>query len=302
MIGHMTKRSLRPGLPAMLWAVAAVSAAAGPLRIHTVNYPLQYFAERIAGPHAEVVLPAPPEVDPAFWLPDAAVINQYQGADLVLLNGAGYARWVGRATLPRSRLVDTSAGFREDYLAGQRAVTHSHGPGGEHAHTGTAFTTWLDFSLAARQAAAIRDAVVRLRPELRQEVEENFVALERDLLTLAQQAKALGLYAKGMPMLASHPVYQYLAGAYGLNLRSVHWEFDQTPDGEQWAELEAVLRRHPARIMLWEGAPRAGVVERLQSLGIRSVVFEPAANRPGRGDWLSVMRANLARLEDALSR
>lgn len=302
MIAGMTKRSLRLGLPAMLWAVAAVSAAAGPLRIYTVNYPLQYFTERIAGPHAEVVLPAPPGVDPAFWLPDAAVINQYQGADLVLLNGAGYARWMGRATLPRSRLVDTSAGFREDYLAGQPAVTHSHGPGGEHAHTATAFTTWLDFSLAARQAAAIRDAVGRLRPELRQEVEENFAALERDLLTLARQAQALGLQAEGMPMLASHPVYQYLAGAYGLNLRSVHWEFDQTPDGEQWAELEALLRRHPARIMLWEGAPRAGVAERLQSLGIRSVVFEPAANRPGRGDWLSVMRANLARLEDALSR
>lgn len=302
MIGGQTTRRLNLSLLAVLWGAAAVSAAAGPLRIHTVNYPLQYFAERIAGPHAEVVLPAPPEVDPAFWLPDAAVINQYQGADLVLLNGAGYARWVGKATLARSRLVDTSAGFRKDYLAAETAVTHSHGPGGEHAHTGTAFTTWLDFSLAARQAAAIRDAVVRLQPRLREEVEENFVALERDLLALAQQAKALGLYAKGMPMLASHSVYQYLAEAYGLNLRSMHWEFDQTPDGEQWAELEALLRRHPARIMLWEGAPQAGVVARLQSLGIRSVVFEPAANRPGRGDWLSVMRANLVRLEDALSR
>ena len=35
--------------------------------VYTVNYPLQYFAERIAGDLVEVVLPVPADIDPAFW-------------------------------------------------------------------------------------------------------------------------------------------------------------------------------------------------------------------------------------------
>ncbi len=32
-----------------------------------------------------------------------------------------------------------------------------------------------------------------------------------------------------LPVLFSHPVYQYLAHRYGLSARSVHWEPDQMP-------------------------------------------------------------------------
>lgn len=296
--------SRRAGL-LLTWAVLAGTAgklAAASLTIYTVNYPLRYFAERIAGSHADVVFPAPLAVDPAGWMPAPRVINAYQGADLILLNGAGYAAWTARVALPRSRLVDTSAGFKEEYLAAGTATTHSHGPAGEHSHTGIASTTWLDFALAARQAAAIRDAIARLRPDLGEAVEEDFAALERDLLVLDQQAEAIGLHARGEPMVASHPVFQYLAAAYGLNVESVHWEFDRLPSDDDWAELQSLLARHRAEIMLWEGEPGPSVVERLGAMGIESVVFDPTAQPPARGDWLAVMRENLRRLEKAVLR
>ena len=41
----------------------------GPLSVYVVNYPLQYFAERIGGGHVDVRFPAPPDQDPAFWNP-----------------------------------------------------------------------------------------------------------------------------------------------------------------------------------------------------------------------------------------
>jgi hypothetical protein len=46
------------------------SAAAGPLNVYVVNYPLKYFAERIGGEHVKVEFPAPADVDPAYWNPD----------------------------------------------------------------------------------------------------------------------------------------------------------------------------------------------------------------------------------------
>ena len=81
--------------------------------MYVVNYPLKYFATRIAGDAAEVVFPAPPDEDPAFWKPDVETIASFQRADLILRNGASYARWADHATLPASKVVDTSTRFRD---------------------------------------------------------------------------------------------------------------------------------------------------------------------------------------------
>ena len=138
--------------------------AAGPLTVYVVNYPLRYFAEQIGGELVRVVLPAPSDVDPAHWSPDAETVAAYQAADLILLNGAGYARWVQRASLPRARLLDTSASFRDRLIAQDAATTHIHGPEGAHSHTDLAFTTWLDPALAILQARAVAEAFAEARP------------------------------------------------------------------------------------------------------------------------------------------
>ncbi|TNF89189.1 MAG: zinc ABC transporter substrate-binding protein, partial [Gammaproteobacteria bacterium] len=140
-------------------------AAAERLTVYTVNYPLKYFAERIAGEHAEVVFPTPADVDPAFWKPDTVTIGAYQGADLILLNGANYAKWVGQVSLPRRRLVNTSAAFADRLIKTEAGIAHHHGAGDEHAHAGTAFTTWLDPRQALLQAEAIAQALIKKRPQ-----------------------------------------------------------------------------------------------------------------------------------------
>jgi zinc transport system substrate-binding protein len=119
----------------------AGSDPATKLNIYVVNYPLMYFVERIAGDNATVVFPAPASEDPAYWMPDAETVSDYQRADLILLNGANYAKWVKKVTLPQFRLVDTSASFKDQYIETAEIVTHSHGPEGDHAHEAVAFTT-----------------------------------------------------------------------------------------------------------------------------------------------------------------
>ena len=110
--------------------------AAEPLTVFTVNYPLAYFAERIGGDHVAVTFPSPAEGDPAFWNPDGDTIARYQAADLVLLNGAGYAKWAARASLRVSRTVDTSRGFEQAWIELEDVTAHTHGPEGEHSHSG----------------------------------------------------------------------------------------------------------------------------------------------------------------------
>jgi zinc transport system substrate-binding protein len=52
--------------------------------------------------------------------------------------------------------------------------------------------------------------------------------------------------------------------------------------------------------MLWEGQPLPEVENQLASLGIVAVVFNPCANKPDSGDFLSVMKQNLINLKAAL--
>lgn len=275
-------------------------AVAGALSIYTVHYPLHYFAERIAGEYATVVFPAPAEVDPAFWMPDAETIVQYQQADLILLNGADYAKWIGKVSLPRSRMVDTSKDFEEPYLTAEDDTTHSHGREGEHSHAGIYFTTWLDFSQAANHAWAIKEALIAKSPAHKTDFQNNYRALEKDLLALDEKFQAIVSTAPDHPMLASHPVYQYLARRYGLDIKSVLWEPDAVPNERQWSELAQIQAEHQAAAMIWEDQPHQITLDRLRSMGIESVVFDPCANTCGSENFLTTMQRNIESLETIL--
>jgi zinc transport system substrate-binding protein len=268
----------------------------GASSVYVMNYPLKYFAERIGSPHVEVHFPAPADEDPAYWMPDVDTISKYQEADLILLNGAGYEKWVNSASLPKSKFCNTSANFAGDYMPVENAQTHSHGPEGKHAHGDTAFTTWLDPLLAVKQADVVRVRLAELQPENAADFQKNFDALEGDLKALeAETAEAVSKLSD-RPVVFSHPVYQYFARRYGLNAKSVHWEPDEPPTDAMWTELREILAEHPAKWMIWEGEPLAETVAELAELGVDSVTFAPCGNVPGEGDYLVVQRKNLTDL------
>jgi zinc transport system substrate-binding protein len=275
-----------------------------PTRLEVVasNYPLAYFAERIAGSSAVVHFPVPDDVDPAYWRPKVDDIKVLQRADLLVFNGAGYETWLPKVSLSRSRQVDTSLAFANQFIRIEQAVTHDHGGSGLHTHEGTAFTTWLDMSLAQRQAEAMAEALGRKQPELKSRFKEHLGQLLNDLEDMDKTLYAIGAKMRDYPLLASHPVYQYMARRYGLNLASVHWEPDEIPPEREWTQLAKVLEKHPAHWMIWEKQPQPETAKRLARLGINSLVFDPCANRPTQGDFLSVMATNVRNLQQAMKR
>jgi zinc transport system substrate-binding protein len=291
------------GAALCLWllclSAAEAESSGGKLKIVATNYPLAYFAERLGGARVSVDFPVPAEEDPAYWKPDPKAVGALQKADLILLNGADYEHWMARVALPRLKLADTSAGFKDHYIRIENALTHSHGPGGMHSHAGTAYTTWLDFDQAGQQAQAVAEALAKKRPEWRSAVQEELANLKRDLADLDAALKSLLASKPKLALLASHPVYQYLARRYSLNLDSVHWEPNEMPPAEEWAGLEKSLAARPAKWMIWEGQPSAETAAKLKGLGVASLVFDPCANRPAEGDFLTVMQRNVEALKAA---
>ena len=278
---------------------AAIANDSKLITVFTVNFPLAYFAKRIGGDHVTVTFPVPTDVDPADWSPTPETIGEYQRADVILLNGAGYAAWTSRATLPTSKLIDTSAGFPDDLLYIEDAPAHTHGPEGEHAHKNLASTTWLDPMLAIEQARAIQDVLGKTRPKLMAGFESGFDSLNADLSELDRELLALFEQAGDRPLLFSHPVYQYLIRRYDLDARSMHWEPDRPLTDADLDALAHILSTHAANTLIWEKEPLPATRDMLNRLGVTSVVFEIGATAPPDGDYLALMWRNLGNLRGA---
>lgn len=297
---RMGRRTALGMVAAASAALASPSAASEPISVYAVNAPLAYFATRLAGDAAEVIMPVPQGRDPALWRPSIADVAAVQAADLIVLNGAGYAQWAAKTSLPRSRTVDTSRGFA-DRLIPVEGVVHSHGAEGEHSHTGTASITWLDFAQAAEQAGAIAEALKRRAPDAADRIDAALADIVAELEALDAEASALGDAAGDVHLISSHPRYQYFARAYDLEMASLDWEASETPSVAQWAELDT-MRADAARVvMVWEAEPTGDTRDRLEADDIGIVVFPTLADAPADVDFVAAMRDALGRLGAALA-
>ena len=259
----------------------------------TSNYPLYFFASQIAGDQIDVRFPSI-DGDPAMWVPGGDDLAMLQRADLLILNGAGYESWLAFTSLQGDNILDTTATVETMLLPIEEATVHQHGPQGEHSHEGTAFTTWLDPKLATEQARTILQGLSNLKPDQSGLFNANFTALEQGLYELDRSLARAFAALDGQPVIYSHPVYQYLQRRYNINGRSLHWEPDVEPGTRDWIDLGNLVRQHPAKLMIWEGEPTVSVREKLTQMGVRSVVFSPAGNQPGEGDYFEIMNDNIA--------
>jgi len=266
--------------------------------VAVVNYPLYYFATQIGSEKVDVFFPDI-DGDPAYGQPDGESIEKFQTADLILLNGADYAKWTAKVSLPASTQVNTASAFK-DQLIEIKGEVHSHGPEGDHSHTGYAFTTWLDLKNAIKHTEAVYNALGELIPEEKETFNDNYAQIRDQLAHLDDQLTDILGSREELELFASHPVYQYLAKGYGIQIISYHWEPDQMPSEEVWKEFEHELELHSARAMLWEDEPLPEVRKKLEDLGVAVIIFNPGGNKTDL-DFISLMQQNVENLRRGLN-
>jgi len=261
--------------------------------IIAVNTPLQYFAQRLLDNEIEVLMLAPEDTDPAQWQPSVEDVLQLQQARLILLNGAGYSSWLSKVSISDSALVNTSAAVREQWIELEGEVSHSHGPGGEHAHGGYAITTWMDMTLAQGQAKEVARALQERWPEKTESIDRHLTALLADINVIDEGFMIAATRLQDRQLVYSHPVYQYFEHRYGLPGVSIHWEPDLMPSDEQWRELARLNTENI--LFIWEAKPITEIADRMRESGIEFVILDPGANQR-ENDWMTVQQENLLRL------
>ena len=260
------------------------------------NFPMFWLVEKIAGDTVNLQFPVPSDIDPAYWSPEDKDILGMQQADLILLNGATYEKWLKGTSLPAGKTVDTSIDTKSAFIKLEDETEHEHN-GVKHKHTGTDFNIWLDSYIYSIQAQTITDALIKLNPEKKQEYETALTTLKKKLKTvfidLNNASKSQDKY------LASHPVYNYLAKANGWKVQNFHWEPDEMPSEEEWSKLKEALSF--SKYMLWEDTPSKEISDRLMKEGVKIIVFRTCGNRPPGGDFFSEMIKNIENLKNALA-
>ncbi len=267
-----------------------------------VNYPLANVAHQLAGEWIDLQYPVPGNVDPAYWSPDDAQITAMQQADLVLLNGANHEPWQERVTLSPLNLAITSRGFHDQWIQVEDAITHQHGPEGSHSHSGIASTTWLDPILLREQIHVVTQTLIKLLPGQREEILKREKELDAELDQLDQQWKDASKKLGDHPLIASHPVYQYLAKRYGWKVASLHWEPEQKLSKKEWEQFDKLREKNKATFMIWEDEPLAETKAELDKRGIKIVVIKPLGNGQLEENVLDEMKSNAKRFEAALSK
>ncbi|MEE9391494.1 MAG: metal ABC transporter substrate-binding protein [Planctomycetota bacterium] len=279
------------------------------LVVATTFYPTTYFAERILGDLGEVKCPVPADADPIFWKPRDEDIATFVAADLIILNGAEFEKWVASASLPESRVVNSAQELESEFLNFESgATTHSHGPQGEHSHEGLDGHTWLDPLNAKRQAQAITKAMVRLLPQNKATLEANARALNQDLDTLDKNLRNLVAEIDKLPAIfASHPAYNYLAKRYKLPIINLDLDPESIPSDSAIQSIAQKAKSQSIRAIIWESQPTPEVAAAFKKrCGLTSFVVSPAetldANSRASGThYLSIMNQNLRALGEAFA-
>jgi len=278
----------------------------GPPVVVVTFHPTEYLVTRLAGERVRLVCDVPPDADALFWRPDRQAVQRMQSADLVVLNGAGLERWTEHVSLPRSRVLDSSAKLAGSLLQYEDTRVHSHGMGTEHTHTGVDAHVWLDPNNVLEQARAIHGALARLLPgAARGDLNDNLVALESDLLALDARLALISERLGEQHLYASHPAYGYLRARYGWRLVDLDLDPAQMPSNEALEALRGLLRERPGKLILWESEPSPEIASRLRELGLEGIVYSPAellgpGAREAGSDFLTLQRANVKALEASL--
>ena len=236
-------RFLFTGLIALCLTSGALAARPA---VFTTSYALAYFAERLGGDALQVIL-ADDITDTRSWTPSIADIQTMQAARLVLISDPNQEPWLDRVALPARRIVNTSAAVHDQLIPVGNAVTHTHGPDGEHSHVASAANPWLDLRLAAAQAGAIAEAMKRQRLGNAEQIDARLQRLERDLHGLDETLLAASDAEGGVPVLAVSADYAYFARRYGLRIRQI--------DLNHSHDLKRALDSRPAEVGDLAGGP-----------------------------------------------
>lgn len=245
-----------------LWAFGPGAGAQPRVAVVTTTTDLKSLVEFVGGERVEVTSMVPPSMDAEDYQPRPQDLARLKDARMIVRVGLDYDLWLDRllrqagdSALQRGGegYVDASLGIALLEVRGSAVGSqggHAHGSGNPHY--------WLDPANAEIITGFLLEALARIDPPNAKYYEARRIAFLDRLATKLKEWESALVRLQGVPLLAYHNSWAYLARRFRLNIAAT-------------IEPRAGIPPSPAHL--------ASLVRTMQEKKIRLVVrqpFEPA--------------------------
>ena len=196
--------------------------------------PLYEFTKEIGKERVNISIIIPNGIEPHDWEPTIQDIQKMKDADMVVINGGGFERWIEKLTSINSKIliVDTSAGIpllnKDQNGFGNTVRKDPH--------------FWLDPVLAKKQVLNIAKGLMKIDPENTNYYQENANIYNAKLDLLDKKIRTELSTCNKKDFLAFHDAFSYFANEYGLNQHTIIVNIDENAEPTA-ATLEQVVQK-----------------------------------------------------------
>ncbi|MBD1380247.1 metal ABC transporter solute-binding protein, Zn/Mn family [Metabacillus arenae] len=210
---------------------------------------------------------------------------------------------------------DTHADDHTHEEGDAHAYDHAHKEGNAHAddhahnHGDKDPHIWLDPMLSIEIAENIKEALIELKPEAKEDFEKSFTQLKKELETLDAEYHKVIEESPKKEILVSHAAYGYWEESYGLEQISVlGLSPTQEPSQKQLQKIIETAKEHDIKYVIFESNVSSKIsdivrneigAEDLTLSNLESISEDDLKNKE---DYFSLMNKNLETLKKALSK
>lgn len=309
MLSRFPRRGLSVITTALLLAAGCArgesrAAPADSLSVVAAFYPLEFVTERVGGDAVRVTSLTTSGADPHDVELTARQIARIVDADLVVyLKGFQPAvdEAVAQEASDRAFDVATVTPLRE-IAADHHDHEHDHGSRSAHSAHETDPHVWLDPTRLAAIGSQLAERLADIDPDRAADYRARAAALTAELTALDEEYASKLAHCARREVITSHAAFGYLTARYRLEQISiVGITPEDEPSAQRLAEIAREAKRHGATTIFFESATSPKVAETIaRTVGATTAVLDPLEHAPADGDYVTVMRANLAALTSAL--
>lgn len=295
------------------------AAADGTLQVAAAFYPLEFVASRVGGDRVEVTTLTGPGTEPhdiELTVAQTALVGE---ADLVVYQESmqpvvsdAVEQTADGATLEVEEVIDfipfaEEHDHSEDEHSDDEHSEDEHSDeeeGHDHDHGDEDPHFWLDPARMATLAEAVASELGDIDPDHAEEYDANAAALVEELDELdAAIAEGLADCERDV-VVVSHDAFGYLGDRYGLDIHGIAGlSPDAEPSPADIAELQELIDAEGVTTVFSETLVSPATAETLaQDAGVGTDVLNPLeglTDETADEDYLSIMRSNLASLQEA---
>lgn len=253
MQNHQNKTLLIP-LSLLFGLMFSLAASAKTLNIVAAENFYGEIAEQLGGPYVHVTsILNNPNQDPHLFSASPAVAKTIADADLVIYNGVDYDPWMERllAATQKKPLIIIIANIMKR-------------KSGDNPHL------WYDPNTMPLYAKTLTTTLVQNDSQHQNYYQQQLKNFVLNYRTLTEKISALKQKYQTTPIIATEPVFNYLADTMGLKMYGTDFQLsvmnDTAPSASQTRSFEDDLRLQHVRLLIYNNQVINPVTSRMQLL------------------------------------